>query len=201
MATTVTYKGQTLATVENQTKTLQTKGTWVEDDFTLTDVTQGGGGDLGGLADMVDVSDQDYNFGYMLSAMKNGDTVGGKVTYSTAFANTEQKILETGLTTLHGVMFVAPSLGYQSEAVGQTCKFAIITINEDNTFNMYGQPTNSTTNLRVLNSLAQSTLEQNQPLNGSLRFSGGDIYYTGRYNKNANYQMLRVGVEYEWLAW
>lgn len=42
MATTVTYKGQTLATVENQTKTLQTAGTWVEDDFTLTDVTQGG---------------------------------------------------------------------------------------------------------------------------------------------------------------
>lgn len=43
MATTVTYKGQTLTTVENQTKTLQTKGTWCEDDFTLTDVTQGGG--------------------------------------------------------------------------------------------------------------------------------------------------------------
>lgn len=42
MATTVTYKGQTLATVENQTKTLQTAGTWCEDDFTLTDVTQGG---------------------------------------------------------------------------------------------------------------------------------------------------------------
>lgn len=46
MATTVTYKGQTLATVENQTKVLQTKGTWCEDDFTLTDVTQGGGGDV-----------------------------------------------------------------------------------------------------------------------------------------------------------
>ena len=43
MATTVTYKGQTLATVENQTKTLQTAGTWVEDDFTLTDVSGGGG--------------------------------------------------------------------------------------------------------------------------------------------------------------
>lgn len=42
MATTVTYKGQTLATVDNQTKTLQTKGTWVEDDFTLTDVSGGG---------------------------------------------------------------------------------------------------------------------------------------------------------------
>lgn len=42
MATTVTYKGATLATVENQTKTLQTAGKWCEDDFTLTDVTQGG---------------------------------------------------------------------------------------------------------------------------------------------------------------
>lgn len=45
MATTVTYKGQTIATVENQTKTLQTAGTWCEDDFTLTDVTQGGAGE------------------------------------------------------------------------------------------------------------------------------------------------------------
>lgn len=42
MSTTVTYKGQTLTTVENQTKTLNTAGTWVEGDFTLTDVTQGG---------------------------------------------------------------------------------------------------------------------------------------------------------------
>ena len=45
MSTTVTYKGQTLTTVENQTKTLNTAGTWVEGDFTLTDVTRGGGGD------------------------------------------------------------------------------------------------------------------------------------------------------------
>jgi hypothetical protein len=44
MSTTVTYKGQTLTTVENQTKTLQTAGTWVEGDIILTDVTSGGGG-------------------------------------------------------------------------------------------------------------------------------------------------------------
>lgn len=43
MSTTVTYKGQTLTTVENATKTLQTAGTWVEGDFTLTDVTASGG--------------------------------------------------------------------------------------------------------------------------------------------------------------
>ena len=45
MSTTVTYKGQTLTTVENQTKTLTTGGTWMEGDLTLTDVSGGGGGD------------------------------------------------------------------------------------------------------------------------------------------------------------
>ena len=44
MATTVTYKGATLTTVDNQTKVLQTAGTWVEDDFTLVDVSGGGSG-------------------------------------------------------------------------------------------------------------------------------------------------------------
>lgn len=39
MATTVTYKGATLTTVDNTTKTLETAGTWVEDDFTLTDTS------------------------------------------------------------------------------------------------------------------------------------------------------------------
>ena len=42
MATTVTYKGEILVTVNNTTKTLQTSGTWCEDDFTLTDVSGGG---------------------------------------------------------------------------------------------------------------------------------------------------------------
>ena len=42
MATTVTYKGATLTTVDNQTKVLETAGTWVEDDFTLVDVSGGG---------------------------------------------------------------------------------------------------------------------------------------------------------------
>ena len=56
MATTVTYKGQTLATVENATKVLQTKGTWVEDDFTLTDVSGGGGSDLDDYLSGVDIA-------------------------------------------------------------------------------------------------------------------------------------------------
>lgn len=42
MSITVTYKGSTLTTVNNQTRVLETGGTWLEDDITLVDVTQGG---------------------------------------------------------------------------------------------------------------------------------------------------------------
>lgn len=45
MATTVTYKGETLTTVDNATKVLQTAGTWMEDDLTLVDVSGGGSSD------------------------------------------------------------------------------------------------------------------------------------------------------------
>ena len=44
MATTVTYKGETLTTVTNQTKTLKTAGKYMEDDVTITDTSSGGGG-------------------------------------------------------------------------------------------------------------------------------------------------------------
>ena len=39
MSTTVSYKGSTIATATNQTKVLETEGTWLEDDITITDVT------------------------------------------------------------------------------------------------------------------------------------------------------------------
>lgn len=42
MSTTVTYKGETLTTVDNATVTLETAGKYCEDDFTLTDVSGGG---------------------------------------------------------------------------------------------------------------------------------------------------------------
>ena len=41
MSTTVTYKGNTIATVNNATKTLQTAGKYMEDDVTLVDVSGG----------------------------------------------------------------------------------------------------------------------------------------------------------------
>lgn len=42
MSTTVSYKGATIATVSNNTKTLLTEGKYLEDDLTLTDVSGGG---------------------------------------------------------------------------------------------------------------------------------------------------------------
>lgn len=39
MSSTVTYKGSTITTVSNTTKTLTTAGTYLEDDITITDVT------------------------------------------------------------------------------------------------------------------------------------------------------------------
>lgn len=42
MSTTVNYKGNTIATLDNETKTLTTKGTWLEDDIEITDESSGG---------------------------------------------------------------------------------------------------------------------------------------------------------------
>ena len=41
MSSTITYKGSTLTTVDNQTRTLQTRGKWLEDNIVITDVTSG----------------------------------------------------------------------------------------------------------------------------------------------------------------
>lgn len=44
MSATVSYKGNTLTTVNNQTRVLNTSGKWLEGDITIVDVTQSGGG-------------------------------------------------------------------------------------------------------------------------------------------------------------
>ena len=43
MSSTISYKGSTLTTVDNQTKVLETAGTWLEDDLTVTDESSGDG--------------------------------------------------------------------------------------------------------------------------------------------------------------
>lgn len=55
MSTTVTYKGNTLTTATNQTRTLQTAGKYLEDDITITDVTSSGGDHVVVVTDTTDV--------------------------------------------------------------------------------------------------------------------------------------------------
>ena len=171
-------------------------------------VNVSGGGNIGGLANMVDVTNTEYAVAYMLSQMKNGNTAGGKVTYASAFANTEQLILSTGLTTIHGFMFVCPTYDMLTNiGTGQSNKFYFFFRHSyesnPNHYCNFGQPQQPTSNSTLSSSTNRvlGTKYESAPDNGAIRIDGGNIYYSARYNKNANYQIVRPNIEYEWLAW
>ena len=162
----------------------------------------GGGGNLGGLANMVDTSTSDYALQYMLAAIKNGNTVGGTVTYSQAFTNTEQLILQTGLQTIHGFMFVALDTDMITNiATGHSNKWVLVNmyVAANDKYSIVGYTQANAFN--VAKGRVFGTAYAAPPENGTIRISGGDIYYTARYDKNANYQIVRPNLEYEWLAW
>ena len=169
----------------------------------ITVNVQGGGG-VGGLANMVDVNSQDYSVAYMLMCMKKGQTVGGTVTFAEAFPNTETLLLSTGLSALHGFMLVGTDQKtIENTGSAQASKFLICMFYEDGTFFNVGvqSSTASDTALPGRTASSQNTLIANSPINGTIRVSGGDLYYTGRYNKNASYQIIVPNKPYEWLAW
>ena len=170
----------------------------------VSGTASGGGASIGGLANMVDVNSQNYQMAYMLMCMKKGQTAGGTIKYTTAFSNTEQKILETGLTTLHGFMFAGLDETINANTGHAQCpKFLLVTINDNGTFNTLAYQSNdsSYTTRRYDINVAQGTNYASFPIHGSLRFSGGDVYYTARYNKNGSYQILPPNEDLEWLAW
>lgn len=166
-------------------------------------ISEGGGGDIGGLANMADVNTQDYQLAYMLMKMKKGETKGGTITYTDAFPNTDTKILETGLSEIHGVMFVATGIDirYTDSTGNASNKWLILTVNSDDTYNGFGQGYSQSATVTTKINITQGTAENSGPLQGAFRFSGGDLYYAARYNNNAKYQCLVQNVEYDWLAW
>lgn len=168
----------------------------------LTISEGGGGGDIGGLANMADVNTQDYQLAYMLMQMKKGETKGGTITYTEAFPNTETKILETGLSEIHGILFVATGIDMTtSGGSSATNKWLILTVNADSTYNATGLSLNNNTNATTKCKLTQGVNEASNPTQGGFTFTGGDLYYVGRFNKNANYQCVIKDQEYDWLAW
>lgn len=158
---------------------------------------------MGGLANMVDVNSSENLFGYMISAMKNGQTVGGTITVTTAFPNTESLFLSTGLSQIHGLILCNPIANMSTSEVGQTPKFSMFLL-----YNNENYPTSSyiAYGFSMQNSHQSQwgtigTENVNGPTEGTIRFDGGDIYYKARYNRNDAYQIIRTNVQYEWLAW
>ena len=60
MTATITYKGNTLATANNNTKTLLTSGKYLEDNITITDVTSGGGSSWTKVGETWELAIEDY---------------------------------------------------------------------------------------------------------------------------------------------
>ncbi len=98
MATTVTYKGNMIAAVNNNTKTLKTAGTMMEDDVILVDVTEGGTGGVTQDQDGYLILDEEGSGGSVsvapLSVTQNGvytapeGTAYSPVTVSVSGGNT-----------------------------------------------------------------------------------------------------------------
>lgn len=72
MSTTVSYKGNTIATLNNETKTLTTGGTWLEADIQITDTSSGGSGTA--AISVVDTTDSHGGTVRTIAALDISDT-------------------------------------------------------------------------------------------------------------------------------
>ena len=117
MSTTVTYKGSTLTTVNNQTRTLKTAGKYMEGDVILTDVSEGGGAEINNQDKSVTPSESQQ-----LVTADSGYTGLGTVTVG-AISST---YVGSGITrrsstdlTVSGATVTAPA-GYYSAAASKS---------------------------------------------------------------------------------
>lgn len=84
MTATISYKGNTLATADNNTKTLLTSGKYLEDNITITDVTSGGGSSWTKVGETWELTVENYTSTAAVSA--------GSKTYGSAIF-TKDKIV------------------------------------------------------------------------------------------------------------
>lgn len=125
MATTVTYKGQTLATVENQTKVLQTAGTWCEDDFTLTDVSGGGAGEWtsDGIA-----TNAEPNGAITLGSIEVGAFALARKTTITSLSGSVTQVIENAFNGCRGLTSISfPNMtGQVQQSAARDCSNLVI---------------------------------------------------------------------------
>ncbi len=141
----------------------------------------------------------------MAKALVDGTYTSGSVTYTTAFPNTWETLLDTGLTVLEGFCaWLKEDAVYQS---GQQCNmYTLFNVREDGKLNFIGvcvplSSANGSIVGKMHYNLVQETNYDSSGLNGAIRINGGVIEYKGRYNKNANYQIFPTNKVIEWIAW
>lgn len=141
----------------------------------------------------------------MAKALVDNTFKSGHITFTTAFTNSWQTLIDTGMTTLKG--FCAWDQSFFEGVSGQQDNaYMIFNVNEDTTLNYYAicKPTSSTTT--SISAMArvpytQETVLNNAGMQGAIRLNGGVIEYKGRYNMNASYQILPINRVIEWIAW
>lgn len=103
MSTTVSYKGQTLTTVDNETKVLETAGTWLEDDITITDTISVGGvsQDSNGYIVLADESEIMYTKDEAIEGAYRND-ISGAYTTEARWLRPYQFMGVTALTSFTG---------------------------------------------------------------------------------------------------
>lgn len=203
MATTVTYKGQTLATVENQTKTLQTKGTWCEDDFTLTDVSGGGGGtDIG-------VESPTANLLSMIYKLNNGTAKTGTFTLAQTIPNTALQIFDAeDATVTQFAIFEQGEIELDS-ANNPVQAFMVLWLQSTDVLRrLIVQDT-----YKILTQNVQiSIIPPDQDISieaasnsywsfAHWTFESGVLTVKGQYNRNDVYTPFRANKTYRWVAW
>ena len=204
MATTVTYKGQTLATVENQTKTLQTAGKWCEDDFTLTDVTQGGGG--GGTD--IGVESPVANLLSMIYKLNNGTAKTGTFTLAQAIPNTATQIFDAEDTTVTQFAIFEQGEIELDSANNPVQAFMVLWLQSTDVLRrLIVQDTyrNLTQNVQISIIPPDTDISIETASNywayAYWTFEDGVLTVKGQYNRNATYTPFRTNKTYRWVAW
>lgn len=136
----------------------------------------------------------------MFYALENGTGATGTFTFDTALPNTETLIVETGLSKINGLMFLAD--GYFENVLDsssvQTTGFGIGTYSEGTLVKGIRVPRTHKAAAVTDNNNAEPA----QPvIQGTIRIDGGDVYCTAKYNRNASYTPFEANVRYRWVAW
>ena len=201
MSTTVTYKGSTLTTAENQTRTLKTSGKYLEDDITIVDVTSGGS------------VTQDAN-GYIVLPSTGGGGGGGGLEYEeVTWTPSEDEARPTisfsnSHTDLPILIMMADSTGTDTTTTNSNYSFTF-----ENMYALTGQavPSTSSASCRyaVASYVYRGSSNPAQSASGITSISSGssslymsywvsssEFYpYTGSDNR-----YWRAGRTYKWIA-